>query len=160
MKQRRLITINACINVTVFEISSSIHADEVLIQDCPGPGCPARSTNIEGADPIPFVSDDLAVNVRIEFDFDSTRMTSGSIEGLQRVCSAIRETDIKLLVIGHTDGNGSEQYNKALSAERAEEVVVFMVNECGISPDRLRAVGLGESACLTQTIQVVQKTGE
>lgn len=140
--------IKAFIYAVIVTLSSSANADVGFVQDCPGPGCPAGATNIQGADPIASFSDGLEVNVRINFNFDSSRITGESIEGLQRMCSVIKQTDLKILVIGHTDGNGSEQYNISLSALRAKEVVRYMVIECGISADRLRAVGLGESRLL------------
>ncbi|MBL4805945.1 MAG: OmpA family protein [Rhodobacteraceae bacterium] len=47
-------------------------------------------------------------------------------------------------IIGHTDASGSVQYNLTLSQARADEVVRYMVRECGIDANLLEAVGMGE----------------
>lgn len=47
-------------------------------------------------------------------------------------------------IIGHTDSSGSVQYNLTLSQARADEVVRYMVRECGIDAALLEAVGMGE----------------
>lgn len=46
---------------------------------------------------------------------------------------------------GHTDSVGSDAYNQKLSERRANAVMKYLVNEVGISADRLTAVGHGES---------------
>ncbi len=48
-------------------------------------------------------------------------------------------------IIGHTDASGSVQYNLSLSQARADEVVRYMVRECGIDGTILEAVGMGEA---------------
>ena len=49
-----------------------------------------------------------------------------------------------LRIVGHTDASGPAGYNQKLSVLRAEEVQRFFVNDCGIAPDRLQAIGVGE----------------
>ncbi len=45
---------------------------------------------------------------------------------------------------GHTDSQGSDEYNQKLSERRANAVRDYLISK-GISPDRLEAVGYGES---------------
>ena len=52
--------------------------------------------------------------------------------------------DAVVYIEGHTDADGDEQLNLALSVARAEAVVTALV-ERGIAPARLYAVGYGES---------------
>jgi OOP family OmpA-OmpF porin len=52
--------------------------------------------------------------------------------------------DLALVVEGHTDNVGDAQFNLALSQARAEAVVDYLVAG-GVSPDRLSAIGYGES---------------
>jgi len=47
-------------------------------------------------------------------------------------------------VVGHTDGQGSEQYNKDLSTKRAQAVINALVTNFGIAENRLQARGVGE----------------
>jgi outer membrane protein OmpA-like peptidoglycan-associated protein len=45
---------------------------------------------------------------------------------------------------GHTDAIGSDAYNQSLSERRAEAVRRYLING-GITPERIRTEGFGES---------------
>ncbi len=49
------------------------------------------------------------------------------------------------VIEGHTDSDGSEEYNQALSERRARAVMMELINRYGIAASRLSAVGYGES---------------
>jgi OOP family OmpA-OmpF porin len=49
------------------------------------------------------------------------------------------------VIEGHTDNVGTEEHNLALSKERAQSVVDYMVNVAHVDPSRLSAVGYGWS---------------
>ncbi len=51
---------------------------------------------------------------------------------------------ITLVVSGHTDSRGDEAYNLELSQRRVDSVKQYFVDQ-GIAPDRIEAVGQGES---------------
>lgn len=53
--------------------------------------------------------------------------------------------DSTAVIEGHTDSDGTEDYNQDLSERRAQVVVETLVEEHDIEADRLRAVGYGES---------------
>ena len=55
---------------------------------------------------------------------------------------------VRITVIAHTDSTGSEEFNLALSQARADVVKEFWT-ENGIDPSRIDAVGVGESAPLS-----------
>ena len=48
-------------------------------------------------------------------------------------------------VEGHADSSGSEEYNRWLSQQRADAVRQMMIDKHGVDPDRIDAIGLGES---------------
>jgi len=50
---------------------------------------------------------------------------------------------VKVEIDGHTDNEGSADYNRVLSEERAKTVMKYLINR-GISPDRLTAKGYGK----------------
>jgi len=50
-----------------------------------------------------------------------------------------------VIVEGHTDSKGSDRLNQRLSQNRAETVLNRIVRDTGMAPDRLTAVGYGES---------------
>ena len=58
-------------------------------------------------------------------------------------------TDI--MVIGHTDADGSEQYNLNLSVNRADAVKSYAVSK-GVDSDRLKIVGKGESEPISSNL--------
>ncbi|NMF90487.1 OmpA family protein [Aromatoleum petrolei] len=64
---------------------------------------------------------------------------------LDRISDVLNETPgTEILVIGHTDGVGSELHNMQLSIRRAEAVVEYM-RVRGIALTRLQADGRGET---------------
>lgn len=88
---------------------------------------------------------DLGVSIRIEFAFDSAALDDAQKPKLQKLCNVMKTSDINLFrIIGHTDASGTDAYNERLSRLRAEEVQRYFVNDCGIDPARLEAVGLGK----------------
>jgi outer membrane protein OmpA-like peptidoglycan-associated protein len=85
------------------------------------------------------------VNVQVTFAFDSAVLAESQKPILRTVCSALDKAQVGVLrIVGHTDAAGPARYNQKLSVLRAEEVGRFFVNECGVAPDRLQAVGVGE----------------
>jgi outer membrane protein OmpA-like peptidoglycan-associated protein len=81
----------------------------------------------------------------IFFAFNKTDLLPQSFPELDKVADFILNNNIHLIEIsGHTDNEGSEAYNQKLSEGRAKAVVAYLVQK-GISPDRMRAVGYGES---------------
>lgn len=51
---------------------------------------------------------------------------------------------VTLTIVGHTDSDGSEEFNLALSQERSDAVVQWLV-ERGVDPVRLSTIAKGES---------------
>ncbi|MEM7440296.1 MAG: OmpA family protein [Pseudomonadota bacterium] len=86
------------------------------------------------------------IDLTIYFDFDSAVLKAASKNQLNALCEAVRldTGNGTYQIIGHTDAKGSASYNKRLSTSRADEVVRYMVSQCGIQADRLKAVGAGE----------------
>jgi outer membrane protein OmpA-like peptidoglycan-associated protein len=88
----------------------------------------------------------VQVNIRVAFEFDSAALSPGEQAKLDAVCQAINNSDIPLFrIIGHTDASGADDYNQRLSLLRAEEVERHLINTCGIAPERLEALGVGEA---------------
>ena len=81
----------------------------------------------------------------IEFEVSSAVITPAGQEELQKVVAFFAENEaVNGLIEGHTDTDGSEEGNLALSQSRAESVLAFLVED-GIAEERLTAVGFGES---------------
>lgn len=54
-----------------------------------------------------------------------------------------RAAHVNLKVVGHTDSQGNAQANKALSQQRAQSVVNYLVSK-GVDPAQLQAIGMGQ----------------
>jgi outer membrane protein OmpA-like peptidoglycan-associated protein len=97
------------------------------------------------ANQVGVLPEELQVNVRISFDYDSATIKADQQPVLDQMCRVMKASDIRLFrIMGHTDSAGSDDYNEKLSLLRAEEVKRRMVSDCGIDPSRLEAMGLGE----------------
>ena len=92
-----------------------------------------------------LLPEELQVNVRISFEFDSALIPPDQMKVVEQMCRVIKASDIQLFrIMGHTDSSGTDLYNEELSRSRAEEVKRRLVSDCGIEENRLDAMGLGE----------------
>jgi outer membrane protein OmpA-like peptidoglycan-associated protein len=79
------------------------------------------------------------------FDFNSAQLKPGAYTELNRVATVLNNyPQTTILVEGHTDSKGSEQYNMQLSQQRAMAVKNALVQR-GVDPGRIDAIGYGES---------------
>jgi len=128
-----------------------------LVTDVPGD---ALAASTEGS----AIPEEFVIDLTIFFEFDSALLKSESKTQVDALCAAIQANEDANLaattegaaagaattghgvyqIIGHTDASGSVQYNLSLSQARADEVVRYMVRECGIDGSVLQAVGMGE----------------
>lgn len=101
----------------------------------------------ESVQPVVFgqLAPELQVNLQINFGFDSAALADEEKPKLQKICEAMKQSDVEVFrIVGHTDTAGSDDYNERLSVLRANEVVRFLIDDCGISATRLEALGMGE----------------
>jgi len=81
----------------------------------------------------------------IVFDLDKATLQQESTKQLQHVVILLKENpELKIEVQGHTDDQGSDDYNLKLSQRRAETVVTYL-GLFGIDSGRLTPKGFGES---------------
>ncbi|MGE0441961.1 MAG: OmpA family protein [Gemmatimonadales bacterium] len=81
----------------------------------------------------------------ILFDSSSDRLRPESVKVLTDLVDALTRADTLAVTIeGHTDAEGADDFNQALSERRARAVVAYLV-EHGVAAARLTAVGKGES---------------
>jgi OmpA-OmpF porin, OOP family len=80
----------------------------------------------------------------IYFDFDKADIRPESEPTIAEIAKFLKEQpDIKVFVVGHTDNEGSLDYNINLSKQRAKSVVNKLINDHEIKPSRLTPEGLG-----------------
>ncbi len=79
------------------------------------------------------------------FDFDSDQIKATAAQNLRNLAASLdKYPNSSLLIAGHTDAVGSDEYNQVLSERRARSTAVFLANQ-GVAMTRLRTMGLGET---------------
>jgi peptidoglycan-associated lipoprotein len=112
------------------------------------------------AAPQPSESDLFAKNVKdVFFDFNKSDLRpdqTGSAGNDAQFLS--QHSDIKILVEGHCDDRGSEEYNLALGASRANSLKESLTNQ-GVSATRISTVSYGKEKpfCTTNDDQCWQE---
>jgi outer membrane protein OmpA-like peptidoglycan-associated protein len=88
--------------------------------------------------------DQIRIMQAVHFRTNSAEIDPDSFSLLEQVADImLRNPDMcHIEVQGHTDSSGTPQRNTALSQERAESVVAYLV-QTGVSTDRLNAHGYG-----------------
>lgn len=82
----------------------------------------------------------------IYFDLNKATIRPESYPVLDELCQLLKETPTAIVEIeGHTDTRGSDEYNLKLSQARADAVKDYFIKKNCISPDRISAVGYGET---------------
>jgi outer membrane protein OmpA-like peptidoglycan-associated protein len=112
-----------------------------------------------------------SMNLNINFEFDSAALTSDGkvlVGNLGRALKDPRLAGQKFIIEGHTDGKGSDTYNKALSERRAETVRKELIGQHGADASRVEAIGFGKTQLLDKAnaeswvnrrVKVVNKGG-
>lgn len=83
----------------------------------------------------------------IHFNTGSATIKSGSEAILREVGEAMQSVpEMRILIVGHTDADGSAESNLKLSQERAKAVRSVLTNQYGIAIGRIQTDGKGESS--------------
>ena len=79
------------------------------------------------------------------FGFDSVELTPEARAILEeQVVGLEKDPKLRLVITGHTDSIGAEEYNQGLSERRAGATKEYLVSK-GVAPGRLKALGYGET---------------
>jgi len=82
----------------------------------------------------------------VNFDFDRSEVKAQYDNEITEFAEFMEEyANTNVVIEGHTDSRGSDEYNQALSERRANAVRDELVNENGISANRVSTVGYGEA---------------
>jgi len=80
----------------------------------------------------------------IHFEFDQYRIASSDEPILQRIARWLKENeDVRVLIEGHCDERGTNEYNMALGEQRALAARRYMVG-IGVAAERLSTISYGE----------------
>jgi OOP family OmpA-OmpF porin len=86
----------------------------------------------------------------IYFDVNSASLDYKSYDALTTIARAMKaNANLKLVVVGHCDAQGTSEFNQKLGMKRAEAVIAYLVKVYGIDKSRLSADTKGSSDRLT-----------
>ena len=88
------------------------------------------------------------------YEIDSWELKKESMIELNTLISLISDNkDIVIEIGGHTDSTGFSDHNMALSEKRALSVVNYLISK-GVSPDRLKYKGYGDTLPMSDNVTV------
>ncbi len=88
----------------------------------------------------------ITVRLNVEFEFDKATVRAIYGDELEAIANAMKaHEDIDLMLEGHTDSVGADEYNQGLSERRVIAVEAKLAEMYGIDPERISTVGYGEA---------------
>ena len=108
-------------------------------------GAEPPAANVPVPPPAP-VYDKRTMSAEALFDHDKSTLKPAGKEALQDLGDEIKAMGGRVVdidVIGHTDSDGTEEYNQALSERRAQSVKDYLVSE-GVDASIIDVSGQGE----------------
>jgi peptidoglycan-associated lipoprotein len=101
------------------------------------------------ADPVQTIIEEIQKTApervaKIFFAFDSAQLTPASREALQANALWLNATpEMRIVIEGHTDERGSNNYNLGLGEKRAQAARAFLLS-LGIAAERIATISYGE----------------
>jgi len=93
----------------------------------------------------------ITFNSGLMFDFDSYNLTTGTKQNLGDLASTlIKYDDTDVLIEGHTDKTGADDYNLVLSKKRADAVSDYL-EQLNVKGGRITTKGYGEQQSISTT---------
>lgn len=104
---------------------------------------PVYEPVVQAEEPIP---ETVRVELDVKFDFDKDVVREDSYDDIRNLAEFMQQFPQTTTVVeGHTDSVGTEAYNQDLSNRRARSVRNVLVDQYGISGNRVDSVGYGET---------------
>ena len=103
----------------------------------------AKTVNKKEATENSIILNKRYVFENIEFKYNSVEFSSISKDELKNLVAYLKKyKELQIIISGHTDNIGTNQYNKELSMKRAEAVSKY-IYERGIDRKRVKSIGYG-----------------
>jgi len=110
---------------------------------------PSRSLSMGEREQIAaIVKDKPKIDLEINFDYNSDRISAKSLPSVQALGRALANPDLKgstFILAGHTDAAGGDVYNQDLSERRSDAIKRYLVEKAGIPAADLVTVGYGKT---------------
>ena len=95
-----------------------------------------------------IVKDKPKIDLEINFDYNSDRISAKSLPSVQALGRALANPDLKgstFILAGYTDAAGGDAYNQDLSERRADSIKRYLVEKASIPGADLVTVGYGKT---------------
>ena len=103
-------------------------------------GCPKKFTLIV------IKKDKIEIKQQVQFDTGKATIRKESTKLLAEVGDAVRSSELtKVIIEGHTDDVGDDEFNMKLSQDRANSVRQWLIDKERVKPELLEATGYGET---------------
>jgi OOP family OmpA-OmpF porin len=80
------------------------------------------------------------------FDFDKSTLKSAGVATLNKLAQDIKKMKLEVvIVVGYTDGIGTDAYNIALGQRRANAVKAYLTNDGGVEASRVYTESKGKA---------------
>ena len=109
----------------------------------PAPAPAAPSTAAPGTPPRPSEFSANAALKDVYFDFDKYDIRPGDAKILDDNSGWLKANDVLVLIEGHCDERGTNEYNLALGERRAKATMNYLVSQ-GIQANRITIISYGE----------------
>jgi len=89
-----------------------------------------------------------SIDLEINFDYNSASISRKALPAVTELGKALSSPELKgsiVLLAGHTDGKGGDEYNQGLSERRAEAIKRYLVEKFGLKAENLVAAGYGKT---------------
>ena len=88
----------------------------------------------------------LEIELNVTFALNSSLITEEFDAEISNTADLLKQNpEVVVIVEGHTDNTGTEQYNQWLSDKRANAVAQRMIEKYGVAPEQIQMRGKGES---------------
>lgn len=124
------------------------HQISRVVPNCPLPIIAAPPINPPAVikTPTPVLSERISIDLEILFETDKSMVRPAYYAKTTELVTFMKQYPNTVVTIeGHTDSRGQNDYNQALSQRRVNAVKEILVNEFGVAPNRISAIGYGES---------------
>ena len=99
--------------------------------------------------PEPVVIEKISLSTDVLFAFNSAELLPGGQQKLDQLAQNAQGANVeKVVLTGHADRIGSEEYNQQLSEQRAQAVADYLAQK-GVDSSRLEVEGKGKSEPIT-----------
>jgi len=99
--------------------------------------------------PTPIIIEKVSLSTDVLFGFNKAELTPAGQQRLDELAKNAQGANVEQVVLtGHADRIGSEEYNRELSEKRAQAVAEYLASK-GVDQSRLKVEGRGEAEPIT-----------